>query len=59
MNANPVTGIAYVSDLSLTKGNIYFNRATIIDHKIDLLCKYSKWINIAIISLIFYSIIVE
>ena len=24
MNANPVTGIVYVSDLTLTKGNIYF-----------------------------------
>ena len=24
MNANPVTGIVYVSDLTLTKSNIYF-----------------------------------
>ena len=36
MNANPVTGIVYVSDLTLTKGNIYFN---IMAMYLDLLKK--------------------
>ena len=38
MNANPVTGVVYVRDLTLTKGNIYFN------FKVSLLVNFFKWI---------------